>query len=127
MPALSYYTNVHNTALVILKGKGFRIWRDRELDAICAEKDGWDFMAFDPVQLLGLVSIYETKQPAEFREYWWRIDRPLLYDRVSARRPKFIPIWERKSKSFAGKVAPSTRIASGAKKRKALGTKKQKA
>jgi hypothetical protein len=96
MPALSYYTNVHNTALVILQRKGYRIWREQENDTICAEKNGWDFMADDPVQLLGLISIYEAHQPTTCREYWWKIDVPWLYDKVPSTRPDYTPVWEKK-------------------------------
>jgi hypothetical protein len=97
MPALSYYTNVHNTALVVLKRKGFRVWTQQGGDLICAEKDGWEFMAFDPVQLLGLISIYESRRPRKYSEYWWKIDEPGLLKSVSARRPRFVPIWEKVS------------------------------
>ena len=96
MPALGYYTNVHNTALVILQLKGYRVWRDRDTDHLCAEKEGWDFMADDPVQLLGLVAIHEVQQPASFREYWWKIDKPWLLDAVPETPPDYTPVWERK-------------------------------
>jgi len=95
MPALGAYTNVFNSALVILKRKGFRVWMQDDPASICAEKDGWDFMAEDPIQLLGLVSIYEAHQPSEFREYWWKIDEPWLIESVSNRRPRFIPVWKK--------------------------------
>lgn len=107
MPALSYYTNVHNTALVILKRKGFRLWTEQGGDLICAEKDGWDFMANDPVQLLGLISVYETQQPSEFNEYWWKIDKPWLLKKVSARRPRFVPVWKRASSEKLKKLKSS--------------------
>lgn len=98
MPALSYYSNVHNTALVILQRKGYRVWTEQDRDLICAEKDGWDFMADDAVQLLGLISIYEAQQPSAFREYWWKIDEPWLSDSIAASPPDFIPVWKQKSK-----------------------------
>jgi hypothetical protein len=96
MPALSYYTNVHNTALVILQQKGYRVWTRRDPERICAEKDGWDFMAHDPVQLLGVVAIHEFHRPREFREYWWKIDEPRLYDSIPSAPPDYVPVWERK-------------------------------
>jgi len=109
MPTLSSYTNVFNTALVILKRKGFRVWMEQGSDMICAEKDGWDFMAEDPIRLLGLIAIYEAQQPGEYCEYWWKIDSPWLIESVSNRRPRFIPVWKRKSKSPAGKVSKTPR------------------
>ena len=96
MPALGYYTNVRNTALVILQRKGYRVWTEQNGDTICAEKDGWDFMADDSVQLLGLISIYEAQQPAVYREYWWRIDEPRLYDSIPNTPPDYVPVWKRK-------------------------------
>ncbi len=96
MPALGYYTNVHNTALVILQRKGYRLWRDPGTDHLCAEKEGWDFMADDPVQLLGLVAIHEVKQPASFCEYWWKIDEPWLLDSVPETPPDYAPVWQQK-------------------------------
>jgi len=62
---------------------------------ICAEKAGWDFTADDPVQLLGLISIYETQQPAEYREYWWKIDKPCLVDDIPNEPPDYTPVWKR--------------------------------
>ncbi|MES2569373.1 MAG: hypothetical protein V4710_04885 [Verrucomicrobiota bacterium] len=96
MPALGYYTNVHNTALVILQRKGYRIWTEVDGDMICAEKSGWDFMADDPVQLLGLITIYETHQPAAYREYWWQINEPCLSENISDSPPDYVPVWRRK-------------------------------
>lgn len=72
MPALSYYTNVHDTAVALLERKGFQIWFEPETDVYFAERDGWDFVADDPVALLGLVAIYEAAGPSEHEEYWWR-------------------------------------------------------
>ena len=96
MPALGYYTNVLNTALVILQRKGYRVWTEQDGKMICAEKKGWDFMADDPVQLLGLISIYEAHQPAAYREYWWKIDEPRLYDSISNIPPDYVPVWKQK-------------------------------
>jgi len=99
MPALSYYTNFHNTALVILQRKGFRVWTEQDGNAICAERDGWDFMAEDPVRLLGLISIFEFHQPGAYKEYWWKIDDPWLYESVAAGPPDYVPVWSRGPKA----------------------------
>ena len=96
MPALSYYSNVHNTALVILQQKGYRVWTEDAQQRYCAEKDGWDFMADDPVQLLGLVAIHDFHRPADFAEYWWRLREPWLLDALPDHKPDFTPIWQRR-------------------------------
>ena len=79
--ALAAYSNVKDAALVVLEEKGFRIWVDHQSEPNerwFAEKNGWDFMAHDPIELLGLVAIYELYSPAEYSEYWWSHARPSL-------------------------------------------------
>jgi hypothetical protein len=93
MPALGCYANVFNTALVILQRKGYRVWQGNG-GLICAEKNGWDFTADDPVQLLGLISIYESQQPASYREYWWKIDEPWLIEDIADEPPDYQPVWK---------------------------------
>jgi len=78
MPALSSYINVWNTALVVLQRKGFSLSFDSKLELWRADKSGWDFLADDPIQLLGLVAIYEHHAPEKKEEYWWKIDEPDL-------------------------------------------------
>ena len=72
MPALSQYSNVHDTAVALLRQKGYQVWTSAAGDTWYAERDGWDFAAFDPVGLLGVVAIFEAVAPADYREYWWR-------------------------------------------------------
>ena len=79
MPALGAYANVFNTALVILQHKGFRVWTSESETEWFVEREGWDFMADDPIQLLGLVSIYEFQRPAAYQEYWWQHQDPWAY------------------------------------------------
>jgi hypothetical protein len=79
MAALIDYTNVRNTALLIAKQKGFQVWYDRQTDEYCAEKEGWDFRSPSAAGLLGLIAIYEFKQPPAYSEYWWRVDGPELF------------------------------------------------
>jgi hypothetical protein len=81
MPDLSAYPNVYNTAMVILKTKGFTIRYDRA-EYWHAKRDDWEFCADDPIQLLGLVSIYEHRQPTNKKEYWWKIDEPDLLSQL---------------------------------------------
>jgi hypothetical protein len=73
MPALSEHVNVHGTAIAILRDKGFQVWIEDQGASYWAERDGWDFLADNPVALLGLVAIFETVAPQQCREYWWRI------------------------------------------------------
>ena len=81
MPTLSEYTNVYNSALQLLRKKGFQVWIDKPAQLFCAERDGWDFMAESPVGLLGLIAMYEHLEPTEYKEYWWRseVDGSLAY------------------------------------------------
>lgn len=95
MPALGAAANVLNTALVVIQRKGFHVWSDKTENYWYAEKDGWDFMADDPIQLLGLIAIFEHQKPTEFREYWWQIQEPYLVESVPHQAPHYKPIWER--------------------------------
>ena len=95
MPALSSYPNVWNTALVVLRDKGFRVWTDADQTAWFAERGGWDLLADDPIQLLGLVAIFEHRMPRQFREYWWQLDEPDLLSEVPQVAPEFQPVWKR--------------------------------
>lgn len=78
MADLSAYLNVYNTALVILERKGFSIRFDEKKEWWYAKKGDWEFLADDPMQLLGLVAIYEYQSPQTKEEYWWKIDEPDL-------------------------------------------------
>jgi hypothetical protein len=75
MPALSEYTNVHDSAVSLLRRKGYQVWRDDEQQLYGCERGGWDFFADSPVGLLGLVAMFEAARPADYREYWWRDPR----------------------------------------------------
>jgi hypothetical protein len=97
MPALSEYSNVYNTALVILQKKGYRLWHNRERELYYAEKDGWDFVSDSPCGLLGLIAIFECKQPREFKEYWWVEDGPDLYGHLPGEPPDYVSVIRRHS------------------------------
>jgi hypothetical protein len=92
MPALSEYTNVYNTVFVILQKKGYRFWYDRELDLFWAEKDGWDFTSPSPCGLLGVIAIFEYKQPTEPTDYWWVEEGPDLYGNLPSDPPDYVPV-----------------------------------
>jgi len=90
MAALFSHMNVYNTCLIILRLKGYKLWVESKYDQDgcldpsstfwIAEKNGYDFMAYNPVELLGLISIYEFKEPKASPEpYWWSIDGSDIY------------------------------------------------
>ncbi len=89
MPALTEYSNVYNTALLVLQAKGFRTWYDEGQQAYCCERGGWDFISPSPCGLLGLVAIFEWTAPEEFRAYWWRQDGPQVYGNLTREAPKY--------------------------------------
>ncbi len=81
--ALGSHFNVWNTCLHILQQRGFAISVNGEVDADgswptellwTAEKDGFRFMGDNPIELLGLVGVYDHVQPAEDAPYWWHAD-----------------------------------------------------
>jgi hypothetical protein len=92
MPALSAYLNVWNTCLVVLQQKGFRAWTDEAQEQFFAERDGWDFFADDPIQLLGLVALHDHHRPDRFDEYWWRIEEPWLVESLPTSAPPYISV-----------------------------------
>jgi hypothetical protein len=87
--SLSSSGNVHNTCLRILRQRGFALSVDGEQDADgcyptdclwIAEKEGYRFAADNPIELLGLVAIYDHVQPqGEAKGYWWHVDGPDLW------------------------------------------------
>ena len=96
--ALAENLNVHNTCLNILKKRGYKLWLhsdDPDADVLesfwCAEKNGYEFLATNPIELLGLASIYEFKgEPTEEEQsYWWVVDDEDVYDQIlEARWPE---------------------------------------
>ena len=83
MPDLSAYLNVYNTALVILERKGWSLSFDKSNEQWLAKREDWEFLADDPMQLLGLVGIYEYRAPATKEEYWWKLDEPNVFARLN--------------------------------------------
>ena len=55
-------------------------------------KDGWDFTADDPIQLLGLVAVFEHENPEKYEEYWWRKKEPWLLEDLPQESPDYVPI-----------------------------------
>lgn len=85
MPDLSSYLNVYNTALVVLERKGWTLRHDILRENWYAAKGGWEFLADNPMELLGLVAIYEHHSPEKKAEYWWKIDEPDLLSKLDPR------------------------------------------
>jgi hypothetical protein len=82
MPDIGAHLNVYNTALVILERKGWALRLDDSQGWWFANKGDWEFLADDPMQLLGLVAIYEYHAPKTKKEYWWKIDEPDLFSKM---------------------------------------------
>lgn len=85
---LSSHINVWNTCLLILRQRGFALRVEGELgadgcyptDALwTAKKDGFYFCADNPIELLGLVAVYDYVRPREDLPYWWQVEGPDLY------------------------------------------------
>ncbi len=75
---LSSYLNVYNTCLVILKRRGFKLRFELPAENWIAEKDGFMFLADNPIELLGLVGLHDYIKPESDTEDWWKIDQPDL-------------------------------------------------
>ena len=86
MATLGSHANVYNTCLRILRQRGFRLWVEGELDengCYPVEMDWFaeikeaTFQAYNPIELLGLVYIYElngsTVDGADPEPYWWSV------------------------------------------------------
>ena len=98
MPALFEYSNVYNTALLMLRERGYQLWYNKD-GLFGAEKDGWDFFSDSPCGLLGLVTIFESTKPPEFQEYWWRREGEELYGHLPDEPPRpYEPVYRRVKK-----------------------------
>ncbi|MDB5335272.1 MAG: hypothetical protein JWN70_891 [Planctomycetaceae bacterium] len=80
---LSSQANVYNTCLRILRDRGheLEVSGDQLDDGIyptdlhwIARKNGFTFSADNPIELLGLVAIFDFKQPTEDCPYWWTVE-----------------------------------------------------
>lgn len=81
--SLGSHGNVYNTCLRILRKRGFKLRVEGELDEEgcyptdalwIAEKDDFSFKADNPIELLGLVAVYDYVQPTEVKPYWWNVE-----------------------------------------------------
>jgi hypothetical protein len=77
MPSLAGHANVFETCLQILTRRGYALSMTPAEDdgpgfgTFEAERDGFTFWADNPIELLGLVALYEELGPADDRPYWW--------------------------------------------------------
>jgi hypothetical protein len=63
---------------VLLKRKGFSLGYDPKTEEWTCEINKFYFRADNPIELLGLASIYLELKPTEKKEYWWQINEPNL-------------------------------------------------
>jgi hypothetical protein len=86
--SLGSHANVYNTCLRILRNCGFALRVEGEMTAEgcyppnalwIAVKDGFHFAADNPIELLGLVAVYDYVRPKDDRAYWWRVEGPDLW------------------------------------------------
>jgi len=89
MSSLASNANVWNTALRILRAKGFELRLeatdyDDDLTQMqySMARDGFTFAADSPLELLALGAIYEFVEPDEDRAYWWTVDGPDILDEL---------------------------------------------
>ena len=82
---LASHANVYGTCLRILRSRGFdlEVRGDPEPDGSypvekhwIARKGGFYFCGDNPVELLGLVAVFDHVQPATDRPYWWQVEGP---------------------------------------------------
>jgi GrpB-like predicted nucleotidyltransferase (UPF0157 family) len=78
MASLGSHANVWNTCLALLHQKGYRVQvsldpEDGPSHGWFAEKADFSFAADNPIELLGLVAIFEEVKPADDRPYWWHV------------------------------------------------------
>jgi len=95
VPALGEYPNVWDSAIAVLEQKGYTVWHDSRTDMYGAERGGWDFLADSPISLLGLVALYEHKQPDGYTEYWWRTAPRRSSLDLPTTAPDYTPVWQR--------------------------------
>jgi hypothetical protein len=78
MGNLHAHANVWETCLQLLERRKYSLRVEIGVDdgddepyVYWAERDGFTFSAWNPIELLGLTSIYEDVEPSDARPYWW--------------------------------------------------------
>jgi len=93
MASLGSHINVWETCLQLMDRLGYELEAtfcieegEEGMGTWFAMKDGFDFAADDPIQLLGLVAIHEDVRPEKDEPYWWRAKtvrtKPDLFDQL---------------------------------------------
>ena len=99
MASLASALNVYNTCLRILRVRGYELWikevgKDENNLAIIdywARKGDQDFVAPNPIELLGLVTIYEFKNPLTAPDnYWWGVEGEDIWDELFEKEFKVV-------------------------------------
>ena len=89
--SLGSHANVYNTCLRILRQRGFALRLEGEIlpdgsyppDPLwIADKDGFQFVADNPIELLGLTAIYDHVRPRSDDPYWWSVDGPNIWEEL---------------------------------------------
>ncbi len=90
MPSLSSHANVFETCLQILARRGYELsfeWPEEDEQshgAFTAARDGFSFLADNPIELLGLVTVHDDVRPTTQEPYWWsaKTDGSRVWDRL---------------------------------------------
>ncbi|NNG01923.1 MAG: hypothetical protein HKM93_21225 [Desulfobacteraceae bacterium] len=92
MGYINNHVNVYNTCLRIMRSRGYKLRVDGELDQEelikpgsliwYAEKGRFSAMAENPLELLGLTSIYEFKMPTTDESYWWVVEGEDIFNEL---------------------------------------------
>ena len=87
--ALVHAGNVWNPCLRLLRLRGYELRMDcgqyeddDSTNSFSAHKNGFDFYADNPVELLGLTAFHDHHSPAEDVPYWWMVDGDDIYDEL---------------------------------------------
>ena len=88
MATLATTTDVYNTCLHILKKRNNELRIEEGESEIFpikwfAKKDDFEFIGHNPVELLGLIAVYEYNYPVDASNpYWWLIEGEDVYDEL---------------------------------------------
>ncbi len=85
--SLVHAGNVRNPCLRLLRLRGYVLRMDCGLyedddstNSFSAHKNGFNFYADNPVELLGLTAFHDHHSPSSDAPYWWMIDGPNIYN-----------------------------------------------
>jgi hypothetical protein len=90
-PRIFSYPNVWNSCLLLARAKGFSIKLTGNPDQqgsisccrwVASKEDRTELTADNPIELAGLIALYEYHRPKQDASYWWRIDGPNLVEEL---------------------------------------------